>query len=113
MKWNREEYIELVTYGKVDRPMFVELFGLLVGLDKEWEAQGATKDEIELDAFDFDYVPLVNCGGSTVLRSGITPCIIEETDEYSIALDAYGRKTKLCKGKKEVFKDGFLKLSST
>jgi hypothetical protein len=42
MKWNREEYIELMTFGKVERQMFVEMFGLLVGLDKEWLKQGAS-----------------------------------------------------------------------
>ena len=42
MKWTREEYIELMTFGNVDRPMFVELFGPLVGLPEEWRAQGAT-----------------------------------------------------------------------
>ena len=63
MKWNREEYIELMTFGKIERQMFVELFGPLIGLDEEWRKQGATEDEINMLAFDFDYVPIVGCGG--------------------------------------------------
>ncbi|HHV95680.1 MAG TPA: hypothetical protein GXX37_04280 [Clostridiaceae bacterium] len=98
MKWHREEYIELMTFGRIERQMFVELFGPLVGLEEEWLAQGAFPDEINLTAFDFDYVDLVHCGGNTGLMGGFTPCVIEETNEYIIHLDQYGRKTKLCKG---------------
>ncbi|MBA7579105.1 hypothetical protein ES708_20972 [subsurface metagenome] len=65
MNWNREEYIELMTFGKVERQMFVELFGPLVGLDREWLAQGASQEEVEMVAFDWDYVPLVACGENT------------------------------------------------
>ena len=51
MKWNREEYIELMTFGKVERQMFVELFGPLIGLDAEWRKQGATEGEINMTDF--------------------------------------------------------------
>ena len=43
MRWSREEYIELMTFGSVERQMFVELFGPLVGLEEEWRKQGATQ----------------------------------------------------------------------
>lgn len=99
MKWNREEYIDLVTFRKFDRQMFVELFGPLVGLEQEWIKQGATSEELDLTAFDFDYVPLVSCGGNTGLFGGLAPRILEDTSEYVIEVDSYGRKTKLCKGK--------------
>lgn len=98
MKWHMEEYIELMTFGRVERQMFVELFGLLVGLEEEWLSQGASREEIELTAFDFDYMQIINCGGNTGLMGGVTPHLIEENDQYLIQLDAYGRKTKLCKG---------------
>lgn len=97
MKWSREEYIELMTFGKVNRPMFVELFGPLIGLDKEWISQGATQDELDLVAFDFDYVPIIDCGGNCDIRGGYTPEIIEDNSEYIIAKDTLGRTTKLCK----------------
>ncbi len=97
MRWHREEYIELMTFGNTDRPMFVELFGLLVGLENEWRSQGASDDEIALAAFDFDYVDQVGCGGNTGQLGGFTPRVLENTPEYIIKTDYLGRKTKLYK----------------
>ena len=98
MKWNRQEYIDLMTFGNIDRPMLVELFGPLIGLEDEWRAQGATEDEINLSAFDFDYVPTVGCGGFTGIIGGFAPQIIEDTPKYTISKDALGRTMKLVKG---------------
>lgn len=98
MKWSREEYIELMTFGDIDRPMFVELFGPLVGLTDEWIAQGATKDELNLNTFDFDYVSVVGCGASCGLFGAAKPRVIEETAEYIIDVDALVRRRKLIKG---------------
>ena len=42
MKWTREEYIALMTFDEVPRPMFSELFGLLIGLEDKWRAEGAS-----------------------------------------------------------------------
>ncbi|GAA0180265.1 hypothetical protein SH2C18_29890 [Clostridium sediminicola] len=98
MRWNREEYIELMTFGNAKQQMFVELFGPLIGLEDEWKIQGATKGELDLVDFDWDYVPVVNCGGNIGIRGGFTPKILEETDEHIIQTDELGRKTKLCKG---------------
>ena len=91
MKWTREQYIDLFTSDRVDRPMFVELFGPLIGLEDEWRAQGASEDEINMTAFDWDYVPTCGCGGNTGLRGGFTPCVIEDTPTYTISRDAMGR----------------------
>ena len=52
MRFHREQYLELMTFGASERPMFVELFGLLVGVEDEWRAQGASQEEIDLVAFD-------------------------------------------------------------
>lgn len=98
MKFHREEYLELMTFGCPDRQMFVELFGPLVGLEEEWRAQGATDEEIALTAFDWDYVPVVDCGGCTKLRGGQKLITIEDTGEYLIQRDSLGRTLKLCKG---------------
>ena len=98
MKWDRQEYIDLMTFQSCERQMFVELFGPLVGLEQEWKAQGATEEELNLIAFDWDYVPVISCGGNTGLMGGFTPRVVEETKEYIIKSDEYGRKTKLCKG---------------
>ena len=70
MQFHRKQYLDLMTFGHVERPMFVELFGPLVGLEDEWRAQGATPDEISLEAFDWDYVPVLNCGGATGVFGG-------------------------------------------
>lgn len=98
MKFHREEYLNLMTFGAIQRQMFVELFGPLVGLEDEWRTQGATKDELDLVAFDWDYVPVVDCGGRTGLFGGYPPKIIEENHEYRIERDELGRTIKLCKG---------------
>ena len=49
MKWTREEYLDLMTFGDTPRPMFSELFGPLIGSAEEWRAQGASEDEIKLE----------------------------------------------------------------
>ncbi len=36
MRWTREEYIDLMTFGNIEKQMFCELFGPLIGLEKEW-----------------------------------------------------------------------------
>ena len=99
MRWTREEYIELMTYGRIERPMLVELFGPLVGLEDEWRAQGASEDEIDLTAFDFDYVSKIPCGANTGILGGFTPCVLEETAQHIISRDNLGRTVKLCKRK--------------
>jgi len=97
LKWTRDEYIELMTFGNVKRQMFVELFGPLIGLEDEWLKQGATPEELDLTAYDFDYINKVDCGGNLEVLSGIKPSIIEDTADYSIIIDEYGRKAKLMK----------------
>jgi hypothetical protein len=97
MKVTREEYLDLMTFGGGVRPMFVELFGLMVGVEEEWRAQGATADEMNLSAFDWDYVPAVQCGGNTNIFGGSEVLTLEETPEHLVQRDALGRKTKLYK----------------
>lgn len=97
MRFNRDEYLGLMTFGHAERPMFAELFGLLVGVDDEWRSQGASDAEISLEAFDWDFVPVVTCGGSTGVFGGPAPVTLEETDDILIQRDMLGRKTKLFK----------------
>lgn len=98
MQWTREQYLDYMTFraGPASRPMFVELFGLLVGLDEEWRQQGASPEELDLTAFDFDFVPIVECGGNTGPR-GLKPVVLEETADYRIERDYLGRTAKLLK----------------
>lgn len=99
MRWNRQDYLDLMTFKGSSRAMLVELFGPLVGLTDEWRAQGARPDELDLAGFAFDYVPIIGCGGNTGLLGGQKPRILEETKLHIIASDELGRKTKLYKDK--------------
>jgi len=97
MKWNRQQYIDLMSFGDFERPMFCELFGPLIGLPEEWKTQGASQNEIDMIGFDWDYVPYVDCG-ATLGAFGTPPTeILKEDDEYRIEKDYLGRTTKLCK----------------
>lgn len=98
MKWTRQQYIDLMTFVDAPRPMFSELFGPLIGLDREWREQGASEGEIDMIGFDWDFVPYVDCGGVCGPFGTPEPQVIEETDEYVIEKDYLGRTAKLCKG---------------
>ncbi len=99
MRFTRQQYLDLMSGSDCSRQMFVELFGPLIGLEEEWIAQGATQDELDMVAFDWDYVPFIDCGANAFFNGIITePRIISETQEHIIAIDSLGRTTKLCKG---------------
>ncbi len=98
MEWLREEYLELMTFGDPPRAMLVELFGPLVGLEEEWGAQGASEEELSLEAFDFDYVRRVWAPANAGMNGGFERKVIEETDEHRIERDPYGRTVRLVKG---------------
>ena len=100
MRWSRERYLELMDAATSGAPrdMFVELFGPLVGLEEEWRAQGATEDELDMTAFDWDFVPVVGCGARTAMMGGVEPVVLEETASHLLTRDALGRTMKLMKG---------------
>jgi hypothetical protein len=97
MRFHRRDFLDLMTFGECRRQMFSELFGPLVGLDKEWKLQGATPGELEMTAFDWDYVPYVECGGQTGIFGGDPPQTLFEDHETLVQRDALGRTMKLCK----------------
>nr|MDD6335489.1 uroporphyrinogen decarboxylase family protein [bacterium] len=97
MRFDREEYLALMTFTPGARPMLCELFGPLVGLEQEWVAQGATPQELSLEAFGLDYVPLTDAGGNTGLFGAPAPRVLEDTPEYTLSVDSLGRRTKLIK----------------
>ncbi len=94
----REEYLNYMTGREVNRSIFVEMFGPLIGLEDEWRAQGATEKEIALTAFGFDYVRRYHIGVNTGLKGGFTESVVEDNTEFIITRDRYGRHAKLCKG---------------
>jgi len=97
MQWTREQYLGLMTFGDFPRPMFVELFGPLIGLDDQWRAQGAGEDEINLTAFDFDYVETVEPGGNCRAFGLPATEIIEDTATHRIERDGFGRRMMIDK----------------
>jgi hypothetical protein len=99
VEYQREAYLDYMSGRAVARPLFVELFGPLIGLEDEWRAQGASDEEIGLTAFGFDTVRRHHVAVNTGLRGGCTPRVVAETDEHRIEVDRYGRQVKLCKGR--------------
>jgi len=97
MKWHREQYLSLMTFGQAPRPMFVELFGPLIGLDNEWRVQGASEEEIAMTAFDWDYVPVAPRFTNTSTVGGQAHIVVEETATHRIERDSLGRTLMLDK----------------
>jgi len=93
----REEYLDHMTFRRNERPLFTEIFGPILGLKEEWEAQGATPQELDFSAFRY------RCAGRGHLpvltgRLGDTPPeLIEETEEFRVWRDDLGRLMKLSK----------------
>ena len=98
MEVRREDYLDYMTFRRNQRPMFTEIFGPLVNLPDEWRAQGATDAEITLAAFRYRRPMDFRVPHETGFVHGREEEIIEETDEHVIAIDAMGRRVRLCKG---------------
>ena len=96
MFWARQQYIDLMTFKGAPRPMFIEIFGKLIGLDEEWAAQGATDAERDLSAFNFDWVNRVQAGVNCGLMDPFEEKVLEKGDGYVISQDYMGRTVKLC-----------------
>jgi len=97
MKWNRTDYLTLMSENKPPRQMFTELFGLLVGVEDEWRKQGATEGEIALTDFCLDYVPVFWEGANLGRLGGFEPQVYEDTEDLYVGRDALGRVVKLYK----------------
>jgi uroporphyrinogen-III decarboxylase len=96
MRWSRNDYLDLMTFQPHPRPMLVELFGPLVGLEDEWRDQGATEAELDLTAFDFDYVERSPAGIRAGCR-GMPETILEDSPVHQIKIDYLGRRVRLDK----------------
>lgn len=97
MKWKREEFIEYLRGDNAPRNMLCELMGLLIGLDREWIAQGASAEELDLSGFGFDYVDTLEIGNTGAIHTHKEETI-EDTPEYRVYRDSWGRVVKLIKG---------------
>jgi uroporphyrinogen-III decarboxylase len=94
----REEYLDHMTFVSNDRPLFTEIFGPIIGLKEEWEAQGATIEELDFSAFQYRCEARGRVPVSTGRHGGCKPEIIEETDDFILSRDELGRLMKLNKG---------------
>ena len=97
MIWDREKYLAHCKFQYMGHEMFTEIFGLLVGLDREWASQGASKEELDLTAFNWDKTLSTNCPVNLAAITGIKPEVLEDNAEYTVSIDHMGRRTKLIK----------------
>ena len=97
MEVRREEYLDLMTFKRNERPLFTEIFGPIIGLKEEWAEQGATCEELDLSAFRYRR-PMT--GGIPVSTGwvGGKSVVLEETEDMVLTRDAMGRTMKLIKG---------------
>ena len=49
-----------------------------------WCFERPGEDEINMTAFDWDYVPYVDCGGICTAFNTTAPEVIEDNDEYRV-----------------------------
>jgi Uroporphyrinogen decarboxylase (URO-D) len=93
----RDEYLDHMTFKSNKRALYTEIFGPIVGLKEEWEAQGATPEELDFSAFEYR-APMIH--GVQVNTGFMLPPtkVIEETDQHIISIDGLGRRLRLEKG---------------
>ena len=96
---SREEYLDHMSFARNDYPLFTEIFGPIVGLKEEWEAQGATPAELNFSAFRYRCEARGHIPVYTGRMGGYDSEVLEETEEYILSRDGLGRTMKLPKGK--------------
>ncbi|MGD9494956.1 MAG: uroporphyrinogen decarboxylase family protein [Armatimonadota bacterium] len=95
MEVRREHYLEHMTFAANHSPMFTEIFGPMVGLKDEWRAQGASAAELDLSAFRYRRHMTAAIPVNTGFMGGRPEEVLEQTDEYILGIDRYGRRVKL------------------
>lgn len=95
---HREEYLDHMTFRSNRRPLFTEIFGPLIGLKEEWEAQGATEDELSFRAFRYRNAEFHPVRVHTNYFGGAPEKLVEESEHIRITRDRMGRLMKLSKG---------------
>jgi hypothetical protein len=93
----REEYLDFMTFKRNERPLFTEIFGPLLGLKEEWEAQGASSEELDFSAFGYRCEARGGVPVNTGRSGGLPEVLIEETDDHKIWRDGLGRTLNLPK----------------
>lgn len=80
----------------METQMFTELFGPLIQLEHEWRRAGVSESEINMTAFNFDYVETMHVGNTGIL-GGMKSVVLEDNEEYTLTRDELGRRMKLIK----------------
>jgi uroporphyrinogen-III decarboxylase len=94
---DRDEYLDHMTFKTNKRPLFTEIFGPIIGLKEEWEAQGATPEELDFSAFNYR-APKIDGIAVNTWRLNAWSKTISETDTVIRYQDDLGRKLTLEKG---------------
>lgn len=98
MEVRRDEYLDYMTFKSNKRAMFHETFGPIIGLKEEWAAQGASPQEVEMSAFRYRQPSTARLPVNTGWLGRHEEQVLEDTADYMILLDHYGRRMKLPKG---------------
>lgn len=93
----RDEYLDWMTFRGGDRVPFTEIFGPLVGLKEEWEAQGARPEELDFSAFRYRCPKMGHVAVNTG-RLGAGRELVEETETTLRYRDDLGRLLRMEKG---------------
>ena len=93
----REEFLDYMTFAANERPLFTEIFGPIIGLKEEWEAQGATPEELDFSAFRYRCEARGHVPVNTGRNGGYPEEAIEETDTHRTWRDSLGRTMRLPK----------------
>ena len=94
MRFDRERYVSLMTFGHVERDMFVELFGPLVGLEEEWRAQGADAGELRRGVFAGKAQIMSDHGAERGLPLIAAAAEVSSSREYEIPANAASRTAR-------------------
>ncbi len=97
MEVGRESYLDYMTFRSNGAPMFTEIFGPLLGLEEEWRNQGASEAEIDFSVFRYRRPMTHSVGVNTGWLGGGPQTILEDNEEFTVAIDKYGRRVKLIK----------------
>ena len=97
MEVDRASYLDYMTFRSNGPPMFTEIFGPLLGLKEEWRDQGASEAEIDFSVFRYRRPMTHSVGVNTGWLGGAPQTILEDNEEFTVAVDKYGRRVKLIK----------------
>lgn len=97
MEVRRESYLDYMTFRRPGPVLFDEIFGPLVGLREEWGVQGATSADLDLSAFRYRRALTHHVRVNTGWMGGPPPEILQDTYDFTLGTDRYGRRVKLIK----------------